>query len=294
MKRFELDRLALGHYLGEQLNQDVSNLSATSLGASSRETPWRIDFESQAVKQSVLLRYGSGCSKNEVAALRAMECHELPTPKVLAWDKTGEAFGTPVFVSEFIRGKSLLSPMKTGEDWACELYIDVACRVQAIRADELPEGASATLETSESAADVLEDAYRMFSERDDLVESAYRALVETIPALPDQQFSNGDLWPDNLLIRDRELVGIIDWQHAGFSDPLFEFLLPFFLVPELRGRGIEERFCERKGINPKVLHWYHGLEFFDSLRWVLRTGKPYEMHTEDTLRVDLRRWLVST
>ena len=67
------------------------------------------------------------------------------------------------------------------------------------------------------------------------------------PDLPEIHFSNGDLWPENLLVRDRRLVAVIDWQHAGFSDPIFEFLLPFFLVPELRGRGIEERYCERMG-----------------------------------------------
>lgn len=291
MERFELDLHALERFLGEQLNQDVSDLSTASLGASSRETPWRIDFKSADVQQSVLLRYGSSCSKNEVTALRAMEHHDLPTPKVLAWDEWGEALGVPIFVSEFITGESLLVPMKAGKDWACDLYIDVVCRVQAIRADELPNGAAATLEIAESAADVLEDAYRMFSDKDALVESAYRTLVKTMPSLPDQQFSNGDLWPDNLLVHGQKLVGIIDWQHAGFSDPLFEFLLPFFLVPELRDRGIEERFCERKGIDPKVLGWYHGLEFFDSLRWVQKTGKPYEMHTADTLCADLEQWI---
>ena len=92
----------------------------------------------------------------------------------------------------------------------------------------------------------------------------------------------------------RALVGVIDWQHAGFSDPLFEFLLPLFLVPELRDLGIEERFCVRKGLPPNILHWYHGSEFFDSLRWVLNVGKPYEMHTAESLRMDLERWLAAS
>ena len=215
----------------------------------------------------------------------------IPTPKVLIWDEDGAALGTPLFVSEFIHGESLLNSMKMGEAWAIDLYIDTACEVQAICAEDLPEGIASQLEVSESAAEVLADAYDRRLEKDDLVEAAYRKLADTQPDLPDPQFSNGDLWPENLLVNDRRLVGVIDWQHAGFSDPLFEFLLPFFLVPELREMGIEERFCRRKGLDPQLLTWYHGLEFFDSLRWVLKTGEPYEIHTAESLRSDLDRWM---
>ena len=35
----------------------------------------------------------------------------------------------------------------------------------------------------------------------------------------------------------------------------------------------------------------HGLEFFDSLRWVLKLGKPYEVHTAESLQRDLEQWL---
>lgn len=45
------------------------------------------------------------------------------------------------------------------------------------------------------------------------------------------------------------------------------------------------------GIDPAALHWYYGLEFFDSLAWVLKLGKPYGIHTAESLTVDLERWL---
>jgi aminoglycoside phosphotransferase (APT) family kinase protein len=64
-----------------------------------------------------------------------------------------------------------------------------------------------------------------------------------------------------------------------FSDPLYEFLLSFFVLPELRRRGLEERYCRRMGIDSSTLHWYHGLESFDSLRWVMVTGEesPFKL-----------------
>ncbi|MFC2094827.1 phosphotransferase family protein [Candidatus Bipolaricaulota bacterium] len=294
MERFELDTTQLSILLGDHLGGTVTDVLPLALGASSRETPWRIDFSFNGLERTVLLRHGKTCSRNEAVALRAMEMNAIPTPKVLVWDAEGEAVGTPLFVSEFVAGESLLPPMKAGETWAIDLYIETACELQAIRAEDLPQELAAQLKTAESAVDVLNDAYEMFAEVDDLIEAAYRKLVDGQPILPKPQFSNGDLWPDNLLVNDRKVVGIIDWQHAGFSDPLFEFLLPFFLVPGLRGQGIEGRFCRRKAIDPDILHWYHGLEFFDSLRWVLRTGEPYEMHTAESLRTDLERWMADS
>lgn len=291
MATFTLDRDGLQRLLSDCFGEPVVLASITELGESSRETPWRVDFERKGRVESALLRYGKGCSRNEVMALWAMESTSIPAPRVLLWDEAGDALGIPVFLSEFINGEPLLPAMKRQETWAIDLYLDTACEVQDIQEGDLPQGTADTLEVGESATDVLNAAYEMIETKDALVVSAYQRLREMQPDLPSPQFSNGDLWPENLLVQDQKLQGIIDWQHAGFSDPIFEFLLPFFLVPELRGLGIEERFCERKGFGPEVLHWYHGLEFFDSLRWVLKTGKPYEMHTADSLREDLNVWL---
>ncbi len=291
MHTFSIDVTQLANVFDAEFGGEITDISAVALGASTRETPWRIDFRLNGSDKAVLLRYGKSCSRNEANVLRAMDNVIIPTPKVLIWDEEGRALGTPLFISEFIEGESLLPAMKAGEAWAIDLYIETASSLQAIQAADLPDGSVELLEEGESAHEVLVNAYEMIANKDDLVERAYQRLDNTKPKFPERQFSNGDLWPDNLLVRDQELVGVIDWQHAGFSDPLFEFLLPFFLVPELRERGIEERFCHRKGINPRTLHWYHGLEFFDSLRWVMKTGKPYEMHTVESLRADLETWL---
>jgi hypothetical protein len=87
---------------------------------------------------------------------------------------------------------------------------------------------------------------------------------------------------------------VIDFQHAAFSDPVFEFLLSFFVEPKLQGRGIEQRYCQRLGLNPDILHWYHGLEFFDTWRWVLSSGSGFVHHTAESLETDLKNWLGAT
>jgi aminoglycoside phosphotransferase (APT) family kinase protein len=271
----------------------VRLLDAVALGTGSRAAAWRIDVESGGESASYLLRYGEGCSPTEVTALRAMEEHPIPTPRVVLWDEGGAVAGTRVFVSEWIDGEPLLPAMTAGENWAVDLYLETVCGLQAITAADLPQGAAEALGAGETIRDVIEEAYGRLEAPEPLHDAAYRRLIATQPEVPGTQFSNGDLWPENLLVKGRELVGVVDWQHAGWSDPIFEFLLPFFLVPELRSRGIEARYCERKGFDPGVLHWYHGVEFFDSLAWVLKTGEPYEMHTAESLTCDLQRWLES-
>jgi aminoglycoside phosphotransferase (APT) family kinase protein len=119
----------------------------------------------------------------------------------------------------------------------------------------------------------------------------YSRLKDSIPETPAPCFSNGDLWLDNLLVRDGKLAGVIDFENAGFSDPIYEFMLPFFVAPKLRGRGIEERYCMRMGFDPETLPWYRGLELFDTWHWVVVTGKPFEHYTSPVLQTELVRWL---
>ena len=286
-----IDTQRLERVLSAALDAPVRPTGAVALEKSSREAPWRIDAEVAGTPAVFLLRHGEGCSPNEVVALRAMSEHPIPTPRVLFWDETGTALGTPVFVSEWIDGEPLLPAMRAGEPWAIDLYLDTVCALQAITADDLPSGSAEQLGPGETIRDVVEAAFARFPEPGPLHEATYRRLMERHPGTPDPAFGNGDLWPENLIVVDRELVGVVDWQHAGWSDPIFEFLLPFFLVPELRGRGIEEGYCERMGYDPAVLAWYRGVEVFDSLAWVLKTGEPYEMHTAESLTGDLERWL---
>jgi aminoglycoside phosphotransferase (APT) family kinase protein len=286
-------RAQIEHYLGRSLGDHVRLVCAKELVRSTREAPWRLDVEVGSQARSFVLRPESQRIEHEYRVLRALESLPIPAPRAYGWDPAGEALGMPCFFYDLVEGESLLHHMLASEPWAEELYIDTVCALQSITRDRMSAAAD-FFEEGETAADVLEDAYSQFqASPDPLADRAYARLRETLPALPEPRFSNGDLWPDNLIVRDRQLTGVIDWANAGFSDPIFEFLLPFFLRPALRGRGIEERYCRRMGFDPGLLPWYHGLEFFDSWRWVRVTGTPYEQHTEESLRADLARWLRS-
>jgi aminoglycoside phosphotransferase (APT) family kinase protein len=183
-----------------------------------------------------------------------------------------------------------IEPLFAGKLWAEEQYLNTVCELQSVTKNEL--GNFAKILEYESAEDVLEDAYSdLKTEMHPLADVAYRELKRTMPEIPTVRFSNGDLWLENFIAKDRKLAGVIDFANATFSDPIFEFLLSFFVAPQLQGRGIEERYCQQMGYDPLILHWYHGLEYFDTWRWVLKTGEGFVHHTSESLENDMQSWL---
>jgi aminoglycoside phosphotransferase (APT) family kinase protein len=278
------------NYLSRNLGYQVEIVKAAQLTKSTRETPWKITVKKNRKVASYVLQLDPGAMEHEYRALKAMERISIPTPKAYGLELSGQEIGVPCFFSDFIEGESLLKPILTGELWAEELYLNTVIELQCVTANEL--GTFAKVVEYETAEDVLEDAYSdLKTETRSLTDVAYRELKRTIPKIPTVRFSNGDLWLENFIVKDQKLAGVIDFANATFSDPIYEFLLSFFVTPELQSRGIEERYCQQMGYDPSMLHWYHGLEYFDTWRWVLKTGEAFVHHTAESLESDLRYWL---
>ena len=264
---------------------------AELLAKSTRDAPWRLDVEVSGVLRRYVLRLGSRRIEHEYAVLRAMESIPIPTPRTYGWDPDGEAFGVPCFLCDFVEGETLLDPMLAGERWAEDLYIVTVCALQGVTREQLSD-IEDRLAGGETALGFLEAAHEYFeSDPHPLADAVHAKLRETIPEFPTVRFSNGDLWLDNLIFCDRQLAGVVDFENAGFSDPIYEFLLPFFVSPGLQGRGIEERYCQRMGFDAGLLGWYRGLEYFDTWHWVKAKGEPFEHYTSETLQLALERWL---
>ncbi|UCC62848.1 MAG: phosphotransferase [Anaerolineae bacterium] len=278
-------------YLSRCLGGDVRFVGAEPLAKSTRDAPWRLDVEVDGMARSYVLRLDARRAEHEYEVLQAMESLPIPTPCVYGWDPEGEALGVPCFFSDFIAGESLLKYVLAGEPWAEALYVETACALQAVTREQVASVAH-RFGDGETAEDFLGNACTYFrANPHPLAEAVYARLKGTMPALPMVRFSNGDLWLDNLIVRGRQLAAVIDFENAGFSDPIYEFLLPFFVCPELRGRGIEERYCQRMGFNPESLPWYRGLEYFDTWHWVLKTGRSFVHHTAASLAAALQCWL---
>jgi aminoglycoside phosphotransferase (APT) family kinase protein len=277
-------------YLNRCLESRVKFSHAEKLARSSREAPWRIDVKSNGTTKSYVLQVDSQNIEHEFQILKALETIPIPTPRVYGLDLRGEALGVACFLSDYIEGESLAGPILAGESWAEELYINAVCSLQAVTENQL--GAVARCLKRETAEEVLEEAYAELKDGSrPLADEAYNELKKRVPKLPALRFSNGDLWLDNFIVKDQTLAGIIDFPNAMFSDPIFEFLLSFFISPELQGRGLEERYCNQIGYDPATLAWYHGLEYFDTWRWVLKTKRNFVHHTAESLKINLQNWL---
>ena len=277
-------------YLGHSLQARVELVRAEILQQSTRTAPWRLDVKVNGEARSFVLQTDPDGMQYEYNILKAMASIPLPTPHPYGLDLEGQALGVPCFFSDFIEGASFLAPMQAGEPWAEKLYIDTVYALQALTEADLGQVAR-DLEHI-PVEDLLEKAYSDIKDRElPLAQAAYQKLKSAKPSLPALCFSNGDLWLDNFIVKDQKLAGVIDFRNAAFSDPVYEFLLSFFVSPQLQGRGIEERFCLRIGVDPAILGWYHGLEFFETWSWALRTGRSFAHHTAASLEKDLKNWL---
>ncbi|MGD2026453.1 MAG: phosphotransferase [Anaerolineales bacterium] len=277
-------------YLADTLSAGVEILEISMLKKSSREAPWRVDVLVNGQPKAFVFRIHTKTSAREYKILKAIEGIPIRTPKVYGLDKKGKYFGRPCFFMDFLEGDSLLKPLLAGEDWAEELYIDSAIRLFTIPPEYLEELPSWV--GRDNAEDLLDEAYQNLKPYDDLVaRRVYQELKMTLPKLPEIRFSNGDLYPENMIIRDQKLAGVIDFANANFSDPLFEFLLPMFIHPQLKGRGLEGRFCERMGIDPDGLPWYNVLEFYDLWGYLAGTQDEFAGYNASKIREILQRWL---
>ncbi len=287
-------------YLSDSLDVPVRVSSFSELPASSRSAPVYIESTVGGIDRSFVFRCGASVSVHEYNILRALMNHPLPSPGAYGWEEAEKYFGETGFFYDYVEGASLLPPMLDGESWAFDVYIEAALLLDSVKRSCFYNTYPA-LSDGESAEDILHDTYHyLFRSRKKLaavpggdsldLETVYRTLADTIPVQPALRFSNGDLYPDNIRIKNKKISGIIDFAFAGFSDPLYEFLLPFFLHPELRGRGIEKRYCRILGIDPDALQWYHMLEYFDSLRWILKSGQNYGYHTAESIITELTRY----
>lgn len=282
------DQEACERYLGSALGGRVEMTHARQLAGSTREAPWQLDVLLDGSARSLVMQLDPRGMEYEYRLLEAMEGVDVPTPHAYGLDLEGRALGRPCLVRDFVAGDTLLQPMLRAEPWAESVYLDAVCALHAVTAADLGEVKVDRL----SAEEVLASARRYFDEHPRPVAEAMGArLQDTKPDLPPLRFSNGDLWLDNFIVEGGELVGVIDFQHAAFSDPIFEFLLSFLVEPRLRGRGTEERFCRRLGYDPGILDWYRGLELLDTWRAVLIQDEPFVHHTAASLETDIQRWL---
>lgn len=78
-------------------------------------------------------------------------------------------------------------------------------------------------------------------------EDHFRGLVDRVPT--ERNLFHGDFGSNNLLARDHQVVGVLDWDRAGYGDWLFDVAAAYYWRPHL--------LCMDRAAQAYERHWAH-------------------------------------
>ncbi|MDQ2907426.1 MAG: phosphotransferase [Chloroflexota bacterium] len=162
-------------------------------------------------------RHNPQIAADEFKLLRILQAAGMAAPRPYHLDQSGEIFSTPYVVIEYIEGKTEFALSHIPDlipQFATHLvrihaldcskldlsFLPAQEKIQAEKLRERPAELDESLDEGH-IRDVLEAAWP-WSQRNPTV------------------LLHGDYWAGNILWRDGQLVGIIDWEDARLGDPL--------------------------------------------------------------------------
>ncbi|HEY7355970.1 MAG TPA: phosphotransferase [Ktedonobacterales bacterium] len=193
-------------------------------GVSARVTALEIERPDGQREKLLARQHGAAdlASNPQIAAdefglLHVLRSVGLPAPTPYHFDQSGEIFATPYIIIEYIEGQTEFAPAHL-DDFLLQ------CAAQLARIHQV-DGARPDIaflpRQAEKYAQKLRERPAKLDES--LQERQIRDALAAVWPLPQQNPSallHGDFWPGNLLWRDGQLVGVIDWEDAALGDPL--------------------------------------------------------------------------
>jgi len=292
-------------YLSDSLGGPVTLVRANPIRGGYRNRLWRLDITGMGSLTSVILRT-ERCRREQIVdeayphdvplefeTLKQLRRIGLPVPQVWGLDDSGGILGLACFLMEFIRGIPLRDALRSGDGGAEDVFLAAVCCLQAVTREQLgPVGGEfGRGSTARNTLTWITEGFARYTD-DPLVSQVHDVLLQSTPVLLQPRFGNGDLTPSNMLVRDGKLVGLVDFEFAGFFDPIMEFLAPFGWSPELRNRGLEERFCARSGFEIEILDWYRAAALLGW--WLGMLADPdadYPGYSISSCRRQLQVWI---
>ena len=141
----------------------------------------------------------------------------LAVPEPYYLDQSGEIFPTPYVVIEYIEGETIFGPKNVVDfipQLAMQLFRIYEVDCAKLDVSFLPLHAEKVAEKLGERPEKVDEAFE---------EGRIRDVLEGVWPLQQQNTSvllHGDFWPGNILWRDGQIVGVIDWEDAALGDPL--------------------------------------------------------------------------
>lgn len=157
----------------------------------------------------------------EYNTLRFLTANDMPVPEPLYIDEVGTVLGAPGIVSSFLEGSHIVSP-ESRKNWAIGLAETLA------KLHSIPCGQREVefLLNAESVVasflDTVEIPERLTCHPDGkVVWDTIRSLKQSA-ARVSYGLVHTDLWTGNVLWRQGEITGVIDWEMAAYGDPAID------------------------------------------------------------------------
>ncbi|MFC1714902.1 phosphotransferase [Candidatus Poribacteria bacterium] len=212
----------------------------------------------------------------EFTALKDLEGVDLLTPKVWGLDREGRFLDMPAFLMEYIEGPTVLDAVESNPEVIAYRFAETILAMNRVSADQLPDLVGLIGESDEDPADLLGWLTAQAGKMDapSFFLSGLDLLTRELPSdRPKRVFGNGDLGPQNFIYTADGSIAVVDWEYAGFNDPIAEIML-LHVWPEddpfLRKHPIDKLYCRLAGIDVGILRWY---EIYGALSgWLFAAG----------------------
>jgi aminoglycoside phosphotransferase (APT) family kinase protein len=193
-------------------------------GVSARVTMLEIERPDDSTKKMLVRQHGEVDLKHnphiaadEFKLLQLLHSVGLAVPEPYYLDQSCEIFPTPYVVIEYIEGETIV-----GSHDVADFILQLARQIRRIHEVDCTKLDVSFLPLHEkSSAEKLEERRAIIDEK--LDEGRIRDVLEGVWPLPQRNrcvLLHGDFWPGNILWRDGQIVGVIDWEDAAVGDPL--------------------------------------------------------------------------
>jgi len=198
------------------------------------------------IETEALLSPSSHGIEYEYEVMKAMEETDVPCPMMYDLESDRKILGEKFFLAEFINGetpnvwRSHWRERLQGE-WATEgrplpnQFVDILVDLHSIdtdRIDVLDDPGADDVAANELAE--YEEWYGSTKRTNPVLEEAFRWLESNMPMVSERTFVHGDYRVGNMLLDDSRVEGLLDWELARISDPMYD--LGFTSTRYLNGR----------------------------------------------------------
>jgi aminoglycoside phosphotransferase (APT) family kinase protein len=206
----------------------------------------------------------------EFRLLGLLHAAGLTVPRPYHLGHAGEIFATPYLVLEYIEGETQFAPLDMADflrQFAAHLSRIHQLDAAHLDMSFLPQQEARYREKVRARPAELDES---------LDEGRIREALKAVWPVPQGNRSvllHGDYWPGNLLWKDGQLVGIIDWEDAEVGDPLEDVANSRLELLWAFGKDAMQQFTEQyQALNPLDFSNLPYWELWAALRAAFQLG----------------------